>query len=77
MLQSSILEPTLFLIAINDLSYVISSQLRIYTEEITINSCHNRKTDRPDNVNLAATLENDLQTEASRFWRLQNETAIF
>lgn len=57
LLQDSIVDPTLFLIFIYELSNVISSQVGIYAYETTIESCLNNKPGSAVKVNLAESLE--------------------
>lgn len=63
--QGSILRPTLFVIFLNDLPDVVSSQLCINADDTTLYSCLN-KSDQLDKVKLAADLKNYLQSVVNR-----------
>lgn len=60
--QGSIFESTLFLIFINNIPDVISSQPGVYVDGTIIYSCSNSKPDMTDKIKMAAVLENDPQS---------------
>lgn len=60
--RSSIFGPIFLLLFINKHFDVISSQLSIYTDDITIYSRFNDQCDRIDKLKLRTDLENDLRS---------------
>lgn len=52
----------LFLIFINNIPDVISSQLGIYVDDVTIYPCLSSKSNRPDKEKMATALKKGLQS---------------
>ena len=60
--QGPVLDPTLFLLFINDLPDHVISQLAIYADDSMLYSCLGKTDDLFDMVELAANLEFDLRS---------------